>query len=152
MVPLARRNLLENRLRLALSVGGVALAVMLVLLLQGFLTGMYRQTTVYVDNAPATHYVTQPGVGTFQGSSSVIPLETVSRVAAVQGVQNVFPVVLEYAVLDIHQEKVTTLLLGYDPERGGEPWELVGGRALAGSGEVVLDEVLPPRFQGRRSP
>ena len=74
MVPLARRNLLSDRLRLALSVGGVALSMMLVLLLGGFLTGMYSQITAYIDNTPADFHVAQKAVVTLQGAGSLIPL------------------------------------------------------------------------------
>jgi hypothetical protein len=52
-VLLARRNLLKDTMRLALSVTGVALAVMLILLLQGFLDGMYRQIAAYLEYTPA---------------------------------------------------------------------------------------------------
>ena len=40
---LARRNLFQDKTRLTLSIGGVALAVMLILILKGFLAGMNHQ-------------------------------------------------------------------------------------------------------------
>lgn len=49
---LAQRNLFKDKTRLALSIGGVALAVMLVLVLNGFLAGMFRQITSYLDHSP----------------------------------------------------------------------------------------------------
>lgn len=39
-MPIALRNLLKDKTRLALSIGGVALAVMLILILNGFLAGL----------------------------------------------------------------------------------------------------------------
>ena len=44
---LARRNLFQDKTRLALSVGGVALAVMLILVLNGLLTGMNLEVRRY---------------------------------------------------------------------------------------------------------
>lgn len=46
---LAKRSLFKAKTRLALSIGGVALAVMLVLLLNGLLSGMYEQISAYLD-------------------------------------------------------------------------------------------------------
>jgi protein-S-isoprenylcysteine O-methyltransferase Ste14 len=40
---LAQRNLFQNKARLSLSAVGVALSVMLILILNGFLTGVHRQ-------------------------------------------------------------------------------------------------------------
>lgn len=42
---LARRNLFQNKVRLFLSASGVALALMLILVLNGFLSGVYKQAT-----------------------------------------------------------------------------------------------------------
>ena len=49
---LALHNLRQHKLRLALSISGVALAMMLILLLNGFLSGIYDQVTAYLDNTP----------------------------------------------------------------------------------------------------
>src|SRR4030066_514448 len=45
---LARRNLIQDKTRLSLSIIGVALAVMMILVLKGFQTGFYRQITAYL--------------------------------------------------------------------------------------------------------
>jgi hypothetical protein len=44
---LARQNLFQNKVRLLLSAVGVALSVMLILILNGFLSGVYTQATAY---------------------------------------------------------------------------------------------------------
>ena len=56
---LARRNLFQDTTRLALSISGVALAVMLILLLNGFLSGMYRQIAAYLEHTPGSVVVAQ---------------------------------------------------------------------------------------------
>jgi hypothetical protein len=50
VVLLATRNLFQDKIRLALSIIGVALAVMLILVLEGLLAGMNRQITSYLDH------------------------------------------------------------------------------------------------------
>lgn len=51
---LARRNLFRDRTRFALSVLGVAVSIGLILLLAGYRSGVYRQSTAYLDNTPGS--------------------------------------------------------------------------------------------------
>ena len=53
---LARRNLTHDRVRLVLSITGVALSVMLILLLSGYLAGIYRQASTYLENTPGSEF------------------------------------------------------------------------------------------------
>lgn len=142
MVPIARRQLLEDKLRLGISVGGVALSLMLVLLLGGFLNGMNRQITSYVDNSPAEFYVAQKGDANFLGAGSIIPRDTLGRVQSVEGAKSAIPIFSQYSILDLHGKKVASLLIGYDPAYGGGPWKLNSGRMLASTDEIVMDRVL----------
>ncbi len=145
MVPIAWRNLFEDKLRLCISIGGVALSIMLVLLLDGFLSGMNRQVTAYVDNTPANFYVTQKGVANLQGAGSIIPRSNVEKVRAVEGVTAAVPVFAQYAILDLHGKKATTFLVGYEPDRGGGPWRIGQGRGVQNDDEIVLDRVFARR-------
>ncbi|MHB1005973.1 MAG: ABC transporter permease [Chloroflexota bacterium] len=145
MVPIARRNLQADKLRLAISTGGVALALMLVLLLGGFLSGMYRQITSYTDNTAADFYVAQKGVATLQGSGSLIPMSVRERVAAVDGITAAMPIFTQYVVVDLHEKKVPTFLVGYEPASGGGPWRLREGREVSAPDEAVLDSVVAKR-------
>src|SRR5512134_2415599 len=77
---LARRNLAHDRMRLLLSIAGVALSVMLILLLSGYLAGIYRQASAYLENAPGSIVVAQKGVRTFAGSSSFLSPEVLGAV------------------------------------------------------------------------
>ena len=72
---LASRNLFQDKVRLALSIAGVALAAMLILLLNGFLNGLYRQVSSYLDRSPGSIVVAQDGVSNFLGVTSLLPLE-----------------------------------------------------------------------------
>ncbi len=127
----------------------MALAVALVLLLNGFLAGMYRQITSYIDHTPAAFFVGQDGVANFQGATSLIPTGVEERVRGVPGVSAAKPLFAQYAVLELHGSKVTAFLLGYDPEKGGGPWRLSAGRQVHERDEVVLDRVLARRHDLR---
>jgi putative ABC transport system permease protein len=139
---LAARNLLQDKTRLALSVAGVALAMMLILILTGFVSGINLQLSRYLDHAPGSVVLVQSGS---QGNSSVLPSDTVDSVIHVPGVASAVPVISQYAVLDLGQSKQFAVVIGYDPAQGGGPWALREGRLPATDGEVVLDAVLADR-------
>lgn len=139
---LAGRNLLQDKTRLALSVAGVALAIMLVLILTGFVSGMNLQVSTYLDHAPGSVVLVQVGT---RGASSVLPAETADTAGSIAGVSKAIPIVTQYAVLDLGQTKQYVAVVGYDPARGGGPWALREGRVPMAADEVVLDAVLADR-------
>lgn len=49
MTRLAFRNLFQNKIRMMISVGGVALALLLILSLDAIFTGVEQRITVYID-------------------------------------------------------------------------------------------------------
>jgi len=142
----ATRNLLRDKTRLGLSVTGVALAVMLILVLNGFIAGIYLQVSAYLDHAPGSVAVLQAGSG---GASSVIPAATADTVRRVDGVARVVPVTSQWAVLDLSGTKQFVYVLGYDPAIGGGPWRLRSGRGAAADNEMVFDGVLADRRRVR---
>src|SRR5512143_584810 len=111
---LATRNLFQDKTRLALSVGGVGLAVMLILLLNGFLTGMYRQITSYFEHSTGSIVVAQKGVRNLLGATSLLPPDAVARAEAVPGVAKAVPILSQFVILDLHDKKQPAYLVGYD--------------------------------------
>lgn len=125
---LAGRNLLQDKTRLLLSIAGVALAIMLILILTGFVAGMNQQVSTYLDHAPGPVVLVQAGT---RGASSVLPEETAEAARAVPGVARAVPIVSQYAVLDLGQTKQYVSVVGFDPALGGGPWALREGRLPA---------------------
>ncbi|MBI3979530.1 MAG: ABC transporter permease [Chloroflexi bacterium] len=142
---LARRNLSQDRTRLGLSIAGVALAVMLILILNGFLTGMYVQFAAYLDHAPGSVVVAQAGVGNLLGATSLLPADAADTTRQVAGVARVVPILSQFIILDVHGQKQPAYLVGYDLAAGGGPWRLAGGREPASDGEMVFDRVMAER-------
>jgi len=139
---LARRNLAHDRIRLVLSVVGVALSVMLILLLSGYLAGIYRQASAYLEHTEGSTIVSQKGVRTFAGSSSFLSGDVLEAVRRTPGVERSIPIVMQSAVLELHERKEIASLVGYETEAGGGPWDLASGREPAADDEVVVDRVL----------
>jgi putative ABC transport system permease protein len=139
---LARRVLLQDKLRLLLSVVGVALAIMLVLILGGFISGINQQVGAYLEKQPGSIVVIQAGS---QGANSVLPPGTVAAVAAEPGVERSIPVTYQWAILDLKDRKQFAYVIGYDRALGGGPWKLSVGREPSSDSEVVFDSVLAAR-------
>jgi putative ABC transport system permease protein len=144
---LARRNLMQDRARLALSVAGVALSVLLMLLLNGLLGGMFTQIGAYLEQSPGTLVVAQNGVSNLLGATSVLPPGSVERVRAEPGVARAIPIVSQFVILDLRGRKVPTYMVGYNPVQGGGPWQLTAGRTPRSDDEMVFDRVLAQRNQ-----
>lgn len=140
---LARRNLFQDITRLAISMTGVALAVMLILLLQGFLDGMYRQIAAYLEHTPGTVVVAQEDVTNLLGATSLLPAGTV---AAARGRgATVAPILSQFVILDLHDKKQPVYLVGYDPASSGGPWQLSSGHTPQTNYQVVFDRILAKR-------
>jgi len=142
---LAWRNLWQNKTRLGLSVAAVSLAIALILLLNGLLSGVYRQVAQYPEHAPGEVVVLQEGVANLLAATSLLPPGTRNRVAAVEGVAAAVPVLSQFVILDLHDRKQPVYLVGYDPALGGGPWDIAAGREPSSDTEAVVDRVLARR-------
>ena len=142
---LARRNLFQDKTRLALSITGVALAVTLILILKGFLTGMNRQITSYLDHSPGTIVVAEEDVVNLLGAVSLIADGAQQKAENIRGVDRVIPILSQFIILDLHEKKQPAYLIGYDPRAGGGPWQLIAGREPGAQQEMVFDGVLADR-------
>jgi len=142
---LARRNLFQDKTRLTLSIGGVALAVTLILILKGFLSGMNRQITSYLDHSPGSIVLAEEDVVNLLGAISLIPDATAQKAEMIRGVDKVIPILSQFIILDLHGKKQPAYMIGYDPRKGGGPWQLITGREPSSKQEMVFDRVLADR-------
>jgi putative ABC transport system permease protein len=144
-VSLGRRNLFQDKTRLALSIGGVALAVMLIMILKGFLAGMNRQITSYLDNSPGSIVIAEEDVVNLLGATSLIPDGTDQKAESVRGVDQVIPILSQFVILDLHGKKQPAYMIGYEPNQGGGPWQMSEGREPRSKWEMVIDRILAKR-------
>ena len=142
-VPVGRRLLFTDRRRAALTVGGVAAALLLVLTLDAVFAGAVQRVTAYLRSSPADVVVSQAGVRTMHMSASTLPDDVAAQAARVDGVGWVDPIgFVSGAVLRTGGGQQLAYLVGYDPATGrGGPTQIVTGRAPAAVGEAVLDRL-----------
>lgn len=144
MTDIAWRNLSRERTRLAISVGGVAFAVLLILVIRGLYVGITAQATSYIRSVRADVWVAQAGTpGDFFHSISLLRDEVGEKIAAVDGVASVDPLVGRPVVFPHRGEDIDFYLLGVDPSTGrGAAESAVEGRRVPRAGEVVVDQVF----------
>ena len=142
-VPLARRQLLHEPLKLGLALIGTALAVALVGLLLGLREGIGRQATLYEDHVPADLYVSSTDARSLSvPGTSALPVSMQSSLQVVPGVEQVAPIADGLTVLPLHMHKIAALLVGSEPGRLGGPWKLQTGHPPRSPSEIAIDRVL----------
>jgi putative ABC transport system permease protein len=140
-VPLARRNLFQDRRRTSLSICGLAVALLLVLVLNGIFAGAIRQVTAYLRSLPADVIVAQQGVRTMHMSASALPTDVARRIEQLPEVAWADGIRFTSATVHANGRSQLSYVIGYDTRVGrGGPWELETGREPRRS-EVVLDAV-----------
>jgi putative ABC transport system permease protein len=144
-VPLARRNLLADWRRLVVGALAMGLAIMLILLLDGLWTGITQSASAYEDNVDADLYVAQPNTRNFVGAVSLLPRASVDQIAALPDVQSASPVRTFLAIVSLHDRKVPTAVIGWEPGAQGGPWEIDTGRAPSSDDEVAIGPVMAER-------
>jgi len=153
MTLLAFRNLFQNKIRMVISTGGVALALLLILSLDAIFTGVEQRITVYINNSGADIFVAQSGVRNMHMASSSLPDSVRSKVKAVPGVAEVTPIlyVSNYVVMDDERNPSGSSPSGRNlayiiglPETAtfGGPWNVSLGRSLPGEGEAIIDRTI----------
>jgi putative ABC transport system permease protein len=148
-VPLARRNLFQDRRRVLLSTGGVAVALLLVLILGGIFAGAMRQLTSYIDRSGADLVVSQAGVTTMHMSASVLRPDIADRIRETPGVAWAEPIRYTTGMVSSPTGQAASYVIGYQPTaRHAGPSRLVAGRQ-PGAGEAVVDQQAADQFHLR---
>ena len=144
-VPIARRALFQDRRRSVLATGGVGAALVLILLLDGIVSGAMQQVTWYLRSSPADVIVSQKDVRTMHMSMSALPPETVEMVRNVDGVA--WAEGLRYASSTVTSAdgRQLSYVFGYEPAGHLGPDTLTRGRVPA-SGEALVDETAADRL------
>lgn len=148
MLRLALRNLLQRKTRFVVAVGGVALALLLILALDAIFSGAEEQVTAYIDRSGAAIFVSQAGVKTMHMASSWLPASVADEVAAVPGVVEATPILYLTNVVTFGAERNLAYVIGVPPEPvAGGPWRIAEGSAWPAAGEAIVDRGVAARSE-----
>ena len=143
MLRLAVSNLIQNKTRLVVSVGGVGLALTLVLFFGAVFTGAQGRMTVYIDNAGADVWVSQAGVRTMHMSESTLPSSVADEVRAVPGVEEAVTVLYTEGMIQTKGKEYIVYIFGVPADAPfGGAWHVVEGASKPGPGEVIIDHAI----------
>ncbi len=141
-VPIALRNLFESRTRFLISVGGVALAILLILTLDGIVAGSIEQVTIYIDQTPFDFVISQESVTNMHMTTSFFPSTKLDQIKRIAGVSRVTPILYATDYLASGENRSVAYIIGYKPGQPGGPWILSSGRKELKSGEIIIDEQI----------
>lgn len=142
-VSVARRNLFSDRTRLAISVSGVAIAILLMLILLGVYKGTLDQSSAYVRHVEADLWVAQAGTKDMFHTFSIVPAALSDPISNIDGVEEVHLLVTRPTSISIKGKDSSVTIVGYHSETGvGGPWDIVEGRAPPNPGEIIVDRAI----------
>jgi putative ABC transport system permease protein len=149
MVSLARKNLLHDRLRFAITVAGVAFAVTLVLVQVGLFLGLLDKATVTIERASADIWVTShetPNVD----FAHTFPETTVLRVRGVPGVARADNLIVSFMNIQLPSgaEEGCLVYALEDFTAWNLPWAVNEGevRDLGRGRYILMDRSAERRF------
>lgn len=143
MTYLAWRNLWQNHIQFILGVGGVALALILMLSLDALLAGSEEDLVAYIEQSGADIFVSQEGVKNMHMASSAITWRDLVLASHADGVVSASPILYTTSIVKTDEADVLSYIIGFDPtEPLGGPRNVVAGSAVVNKDEVILDEAV----------
>ncbi len=140
MVPVARRNLLSEKGRFAISVIGVAFAMILILTIVALYRGLSRSGEIF-QQLPGQLWVVQQGTSDPFHSISLLEPQDVEVASRPEGVKAVVPVLSRQMKFSYRGRDQSVRLMALD--FGGLPVSPeLRERFLPQRGEIAIDEVL----------
>ena len=149
MVSLARKNLLHDRIRFAITLAGVAFAVTLVLVQVGLFLGLLGKATVTIERSAADIWIVAKNTPNVDFGNP-FPDTTFLRARGVPGVERADNAIVQFVNIQLPTGATeNALIYGLsDPSYWNLPWKLEAGRAedLSRGYNIMLDRSAVLRF------
>jgi putative ABC transport system permease protein len=140
---LAVKNLVQEKVRLLISIGGVAFSVLLIMSIQGLYQGWSDNAVGYIRTVPADYWVAQRGAADMFHTPSVLPISLQPRLAGLEGVASAKPFSGRRGVFEQGGKDVNLYVIAYDSQNDvGAPARVVEGTAVPSAGEIIIDRVV----------
>jgi putative ABC transport system permease protein len=141
VVSVARRNLLAEKGRLAMSVAGVAFALLLVLIIVSLYRGWSEASGVF-EELPGDLWLAQAGTTDPFRAASLLPADGLDELEAIPGVAAVIPVYARRIGFEQGGKKLDVFFLSLDAGAGVPIPASERNRFFPPTGSVIVDRVL----------
>lgn len=149
MVDLAFKSLLHDKLKFAITVAGVAFAVMLVLVQVGLFLGLMDNASITIEHMSADLWVTSKNTPNIDFSHT-FPETYVNRVRTVPGVERADNLLVWFAQIALPNgaQEGTEFYALEDFNRWNIPWKVEGGDVedLRRGDYMMMDHAATKRF------
>ena len=141
MTMVTRQNLLAEKVRFFISVGGIALSVFLFSFILSLFQGWELTVGRFVEHVEADVWVAREGTTDFLNAASILPATMGEELARLPGVEDVDTLIVRPMGIDLGDKQVDTHLVGYEVDGGaGGPLTIDKGADAPGPGEVIIDK------------
>ena len=129
ILTLALRNLIHDRMRLAVTLVGILFSIVLVAVQLGLYLGSSRMITSNIDHANADLWITTYGAKSFEDGGVLLTDRDRHQALAAPGVETVIPLVVAFAEWRKPEGGSSrVVVVGSDGADGGlEPWSMSEG-------------------------
>lgn len=137
MVPIARRNLLADKVKLLVAVGGVTLAIVLIIVVHSLYQGVRREEDAFIRSLPGDVWVVQQGTTDLVFSNSHLPEDAATSIRSVDGVRQVHSLSGRLMAFEVDGREVRTYVMALDFAGGAGIAE--GEEFVPEQGTIILD-------------
>jgi putative ABC transport system permease protein len=141
VVPLARRNLLAEKVRFSMSVAGVAFAVLLVLVIASLYRG-WSKSSAFFGELPGEIWVAQQGTSDPLRASSHLPSAGLTKLEQIDGVAMVLPVYTRRIAIPTPGLELSVQFMSFVAPPGVPISDEDRSRFFPRSGSIIIDRVF----------
>jgi putative ABC transport system permease protein len=144
MLVLVFRQLRFKPGRTILTVLAIAAVIAEILILEGFLAGLYDQLRTAVLNRGGDLVVTQAGISNFIATRSILPQVSRLQVEEIEGVKVAHPLTGISAIYERDGRRTPIIVLVYDT--AGGPTEIVAGEDNPVDRGIIIDRAIANKY------
>ena len=148
---LARRNLLHDKVRFAVTLTGVVFAILLMVVQFGLFVGFLETTSNNVSHSKADLWVVSKGVRYFDiGGWAPFSERKLYQILGTPGVDSAAKYIIQYIIWKKEDGGTENIqIVGFDPQSGlGGPWNVIKGNPedLKADNAVFVDDLYRQRL------
>ncbi len=144
MLALVHRQLRFESGRTIFMVLAIAAVIAEILILEGFLAGLYEQLRTAVLNRGGDLVVTQAGISNFIGARSILPQVSRLQVEEIEGVKVAHPLTGISAIYERDGRRTPIIILVYDT--AGGPTDIIAVDVAPADRGIVIDRAIATKY------